>query len=146
VRPRRFLDGGATAAINGNHFYFCQMYNTRTPTAHLSCLLMKTRDQSWPCRPSNGSHGIIISLPIPAPSVPLPTRSSPPQRVIPEQSRDAPQTATSLAFDADILELKSKQETPDIFIPTGPPSILPRVTVESLLTSTRGFSAVYPPP
>jgi len=92
-------------------------------------------------------QALALSSPIPAPSVPPPppTRSSwarPPGRVIPEQSRDVPQTAASLPSDADFWNMPVRK--PIIY--SFPLSILPSVTVELLLTSTWSFSAAYPPP
>src|SRR5437879_512344 len=80
------------------------------------------------------TRALMVSSPLPAPSVRLPAHSSfsrPPQRVISKQSRDSSQTATSLVFDADVLGL-SRGRKPVIYL--FPPSNLPSVTVELLLT------------
>jgi len=94
-----------------------------------------------------GLQALTLSSPISAPSVPPPppTRSSwarPPGGAIPEQSRDAPQTAAPLPSDPDFWNMPVRKPVIYLF----PPSILPSVTVELLLTSSWSFSAVYPPP
>ena len=144
--PRRLLDGGATAAMDGSHFSFCQMYNTRTPAGYGAPILPADKDSGIRAGPVDLLKALTVSLPIPAPSVPLPIRSSPSrplQSVISEQSRDAPQTATSLVYDTDVLELsRSRNSVIYLF----PPSFLPRVTVELLLTSTWIFRQCIPRP
>ena len=91
-------------------------------------------------------RALAVSSPPPAPSVRPPARAisrlGPPQRVISEQSPDSLQTAASLVIDADVLRTRGRKPVIYLF----PPSDLPSVTVELLLTSTWSFSAVYPPP
>ncbi len=88
---------------------------------------------------------VTVASPVPmfnnmSPST-RPSSSRPPRRLIPEQPREAPQTR---AFPLSGPDLDFSARKPVIYL--FPPSILPNVTVELLLTSTWSFSAVYPPP
>ena len=90
-------------------------------------------------------QALTVSSPFLAPSVRLPTHSSwsrSPQRVIPEQTRDAPWTAAPLVLDGNLVRLRGGKPVMYLF----PPYTLPSVTVELLLASTWSFSAIYPPP
>ena len=89
---------------------------------------------------------VTVASPVPAPpNMPPSTRPSssrPPRRPIPQHPREAPQTPAFLLSGGEIQRASGRKPVIYLF----PPSILPDVTVELLLTSTWSFSAVYPPP
>ena len=89
---------------------------------------------------------VTVASPVHAPTnMPPSTRPSssrPPRRLIPEHAREAPQTPPFLLSGGEFRHVSGRKPVIYLF----PPSILPNVTVELLLTSTWSFSAVYPPP
>ena len=96
---------------------------------------------------SVGNDASSSSSRLPPPTVPSlpplrPYPVAPPQsqRVVPEQSSDAPRTGFLRVRRAP----SARARKPVIYL--YPPSSLPDVTVALLLTSTWSFSAVYPPP